>query len=189
MNQMTRVILRGALGFGVGTVLPPLVLQSGTGQMFLLFGWLLIVAVPFGSGALAAAIAIPGLGFQPRGVLGFGFGFVLMWFMVLLTHISIQGGGSPSLAWGAMGCGIGFALAGAAGGIALSPALCLPGALAFGLAGAAGGLTSFIFAGQYMAWVIAGAGALAGALFNAVLAIRGRPHQNSAGPGSTPTVS
>jgi len=102
-----------------------------------------ILVLPFLCGAVGAIVLTLGTGSCTRGTLGFGCASIPAMLIVLFTHISLQGGGTPEYMWGAVGSGFGFALAGAIGGLAIRPGLLLPGAISFGLAGAVWGPISF----------------------------------------------
>lgn len=77
------------------------------------------------------------------GAAGFGVGFVLSFFIVMFVHISLQGGGQPEYGYAAVGCGVGYGIAGAIGGAFSGRALFLRAMAAFGIAGAIGGPLSF----------------------------------------------
>ncbi len=106
-------------------------------------GTLWMFGVPFLCAGIGAGVLTWGKPHAVRAIIGFGLGAIPAAFVVLFTLISLQGGGRPDYLWGALGCGIGFALAGGIGGLSIRPALLLPGLFCFGLAGAAWGPLAF----------------------------------------------
>jgi hypothetical protein len=136
--------LRGAVGFGCGSL------------FIILMEWLFFSRMPqhilpayyiflafFLCGATGAIILLWQIEGAYRAAIGFGFGFVISSFLIMFTMLSLQGSANPEYAWGATGCGIGFALAGGLGGMLLGGRFALAGAFSFGVAGAAWGLLLF----------------------------------------------
>lgn len=169
------LIVRGALSFGVALALMPLAsvlfpqsITANFGGAFLL-GASAAIGFSFGSGTES----------ETRSAAVFGFGFVFAVAMILFSLISIQGGGRPDFAWGAIAGGIGLGGAGAMGGASIRFTLLIPGAIVFGLGGAIGGYLSFKaldlnygLEGLVVAWGFAGT--LAGGLFGAAVAVSSR---------------
>jgi hypothetical protein len=112
--------------------------REGRGQ-----SWSAALVVPFIAGAVGAIVLTLGSDKVVRGAAGFGCASIPAAFIILFTMLSLQGGGKPDYVWGAIGCGVGFGLVGAIGGLAIKPVLFLPGALSFGLAGAIWGGLGF----------------------------------------------
>lgn len=172
MRRLRGYPLRGAIGFGLGLCMMAAAIEYGATS------WLLNLGAPFFGGMIGAALFMSAGRFEARALVGFGCSFVLMWFAVLFTHVSIQGGGRPDLGWGAMGCAVGFAVGGGLGALTIRPGLFLPGAMAFGLAGALGGAVSFhlidigVTRGGMMP-AMGGAGSVAGFLFGLAVELLG----------------
>jgi len=103
------------------------------------------------SAVVGATILFRGTRKAVRASIGFAVGAWPGALLVLFTLISLQGGGQTSSSWGAVGCGLGFGLAGAIGALAVRPGLLLPGGLAFGAAGAVGGHVLFLMVGRQVA--------------------------------------
>ena len=141
--------LRGGIGFGIGGLLVALAewfffsnSYETSPPIYFLFGaW-------FMCGALGAIILTWGPEPSFGGAAGFGCGFVITSFAVFFTMISLQASAGPEYAWGATGCGIGFAVGGGLGGLCIGPRFAIPGALSFGASGAVWGLMMFWFSGQ-----------------------------------------
>ncbi len=169
------LIVRGALSFGVAMALTPLASVLVPNSIFAYFGGAFLLgasaAIGFSFGA--------GTESETRSATAFGVGFVFAVTMILFSLISIQGGGRPDFAWGAIAGGIGLGVAGAMGGASIRFALLVPGAIAFGVGGAIGGYLSFKavdlnygLEGLVVAWGVAGT--LAGGLFGAAVAASSR---------------
>ncbi len=169
------MIVRGAFSFGVAFALMPLAsvffplsLVANFGGAFFL-GAAAAIGISFGAGPEV----------QTRSVMAFGSGFIFATAMMLFSLVSIQGGGRPDFAWGAIAGGIGFGAAGAIGGASIRFYLVIPGAIAFGVAGAIGGFLSFKaidlnygIASLCAAWGLIGA--MAGGVFGAAVAASSR---------------
>lgn len=141
--------LRGALGFGAGGLFVALtewfVFSRSYEEMPPLY---YILIAYFLCGAFGAIVLTWGIEPAFPGAAGFGCGFIITSFLVFFTMISLQGGGRPEYAWGATGCGIGFALGGGLGGLSIRRELAIAGGLAFGIAGALWGFIVFWLEGQ-----------------------------------------
>jgi hypothetical protein len=137
IRLILRYSLRGALGFGAGglfvVAMEWFVFFRGPEEIvpirYLFGGYFLC-------GAFGAIVLMFGLQESLRGALGFGLGFMITGFMVLFTMLSLQASAAPEYVWSAWGCGLGFAVGGAMGGIFIRFELALAGAISFGLAGA-----------------------------------------------------
>jgi hypothetical protein len=124
--------------------------------------WPVMLFVPMLAGALGAII-LGGERIDGKASGAFGCGFVLLWFVVSFSLISLQAG-KPDYGWGALAGGVAFALVGASGSAAIDRRLVMPAALFFGIAGAAGGAGAFYLTtvvsvtwGVPIAWTAAGA--------------------------------
>jgi len=167
------LIVRGALSFGVALALTPLASVLFPTSVVANFGGAFVL------GVLAAIGFSYGSGTETRSATAFGCGFVFTVVMVLFSLISIQGGGRPDFAWGAIAGAIGLGVAGAMGGASIRFAFLIPGAIAFGIGGAIGGFLSFKaidlnygLESLVAAWGLAGT--IAGGLFGAVVAASSR---------------
>ncbi len=144
MNPILSTSLRGAIGFGIGGVLVALAEISFFSSSYEASPpiYYLFIAY-FLCGALGAIILTWGPEPSFGGAAGFGCGFVIAAFAVFFTMLSLQASAGPDYAWGAAGCGIGFAVGGGLGGLCIAPRLAIPGALSFGVSGALWGLMMF----------------------------------------------
>lgn len=106
----------------------------------------LFYVLPFVGAVAGILLLAGGSGAVPRMIAGSCAATIPGGFLIILTFISIQGGGEPDYVWGAIGCGTGWAVI---GGVGLGMAGCgsaLAGALLFGVAGAVWGYAGFWYA-------------------------------------------
>ena len=139
-------------------------------------GLLRMIALPVICAIIGAAVLTAGTEHTIGAIIGFCIGSALATFMALFTMVSLQGGGKPDYAWGAIGMGISAALTGFAGGFGIRPAMAIPGAIAFAIGGTIGGIVTFWLASGPQISVPAGALLLpsfmiSGLLFGAVFGL------------------
>jgi hypothetical protein len=149
MDPVLSFSLRGAIGFGIGGVLVALAelsffissYEAAPPIYYIFFAYFLC-------GALGAIILTWGPEPSFGRAAGFGCGFVITACMVFFTMLSLQASAGPEYAWGAAGCGIGFAVGGGLGGLCIGPRFAIPAALSFGVSGALWGLMIFWAVGE-----------------------------------------